>query len=167
LPSQSFVLSLLTSLTPLFSLLLSSLFLSFSLPVSLSLSLSVCLSVCLSVSLSTFSLSPCSSIIKLLNHRESLLHQDLLHTLVSVGNLFPYPSFPLPQGYRVWPCGPQVGGCPLSNPIEWVRDLDAHPGLSGKCPAVLPRLTDQRIGNSGNVGPLFPPPTPSFVPNNW
>ena len=138
MPSQSFVLSLLTSLTPLFSLLLSSLFLSFSLPVSLSLSLSVCLSVCLSVSLSTFSLSPCSSIIKLLNHRESLLHQDLLHTLVSVGNLFPYPSLPLSQGYRVWPWGPQVRGCPLSTPHRVGQRLGCPPGSEWKVSSIPP-----------------------------
>ena len=71
------------SLSPLFvfSPLLSP---SFS-PLSLSclLSLSPYLS---------FSLSLCISIIKLLNQRESLLHQDPLCTLVSVGNLFPYSS---------------------------------------------------------------------------
>jgi hypothetical protein len=41
---------------------------------------------------------PCISIIKLLNHRESLLLQVLLCTLVSVGNFFSYPLAPATLG---------------------------------------------------------------------
>ncbi|EDL14111.1 mCG1031072, isoform CRA_a, partial [Mus musculus] len=57
----------------LFPFSLSSSFLS-SLPLSLSFSLAF-------PPLFLPSLSPCISIIKLLNHRESLLHQDPLRTL--------------------------------------------------------------------------------------
>jgi hypothetical protein len=81
-------LSPLTSLTLLSSLLSLCLLLSSPLTYIL-LSFSI-----VPLSLSTFYLSPCISIIKLLNHRESLLHQNPLRTLVSVGNLFPYPSLP-------------------------------------------------------------------------
>jgi hypothetical protein len=72
--------------------------------------------------LSLFSLSPCISIIKLLNHTESLLYHDLLHTLVSIGNLFPHPSLlynPGALAKYLW--GPQVGlllGHPLKSGIE-------------------------------------------------
>ncbi|EDL14112.1 mCG1031072, isoform CRA_b, partial [Mus musculus] len=61
----------------LFPFSLSSSFLS-SLPLSLSFSLAF-------PPLFLPSLSPCISIIKLLNHRESLLHQDPLRTLQNDG----------------------------------------------------------------------------------
>jgi hypothetical protein len=66
------------------------------------------LSLCLLLSSLSFSLAfppsapllsfPCVSIENLLNHRESLLHQDPLHTLVSVGNFFPYSLSPTTLG---------------------------------------------------------------------
>jgi hypothetical protein len=91
----------LTSLTPLSSFFSLCLLLSSSPLFSLSL---------------FYFLSPCISIIKLLNYRESLLHQDPLCTVVSVGNLFPNPSLPYPSGLQGVALGPPGWGLPLLHP---------------------------------------------------
>jgi hypothetical protein len=119
--------------------------------------------------LSTFSLSPCISIIKLLNHRESLLHQGPLHTLVSVGNFSPIPSLLQPWGFsKVAPRGGEspVGSCPFLHPpptptpppppAAWVRH--AHLGPSGKAPGSPPASTCPEYKNSGRMWHIFPPP---------
>ena len=99
-----------------------------------------------------------SSLTKLLLTVSAL--QDLLHSLSPVWEtLFPLPTLPQPQGYRMGVLGPPRLGCPLFTPINWVRGLDAHPGLSGKHLAALPCLPVQSIGRTlvgcGSYLPLF------------
>jgi hypothetical protein len=130
--SYSFVLLPLTSLSssPSLCLLLSSplfffLFLSSLLSLSLSFFLSFFLSfsLSLSLSLSLYLLSfPCISIIKLLNHKMSLLLQVLLHTLVSVGNFFPYSLSPATL-VAILEQSNSRQGCPWPPSEEWDRGM--------------------------------------------
>ena len=100
---------------------------------------------------------------------ESQVHSKLtmdclclaVQTLTCVGTSLPSALSPITPGYRVYPGAPLgLGGCPLSTPIEWVRGLDAHPGLSGKHLEALPHVSVQSIGGtlSGHGSSLLPLP---------
>jgi hypothetical protein len=82
-------------------------------------------------------------------------------TLAGVGTFLPSSLSPKSRGYRVWPPRAPRLGCPLftaPSPVEWVRGLDAHPGLSGKCLAALPHPLVQSIGGTlVGRGPSLPP----------
>jgi hypothetical protein len=79
-------------------------------------------------------------------------------------NLSPSALSPVTQGPRVSPQGPWYQGLPLVQPLpSGVSGLDAHPEMSGKCPAVLPRLPAQSTGGTLAGRRLFPSassPTP-------
>jgi hypothetical protein len=100
---------------------------------------------------------PCISIIKLLDHRESLPLQEQLHTLVSVGKSFPHPSLLQPWSFSKVALGRfPVRGLPLSlSPTAWVRH--AHLGPCGKVPGSLPTSACPGYRNSGWTWHIFPP----------
>jgi hypothetical protein len=113
---------------------------------------------------STFSLSPCLSITKLENHRQSLLIKACC-TLSPVWE--PLPLSPLPHNPRATGCrpgAPWFRGLPLVHPppppSNGISGLDAHLGPSGKRPAALPCLPAQSTG--GTLAGRGLPPSPLF-----
>jgi hypothetical protein len=105
-----------------------------------------------------------SSQAEVLNHRESLLHHDPLHTLTSVGNSFPHPSLLQPWGFSKVDLGSPVKGCPFSTPTKWVRN--AYLGPCGKASSssaciCLHRNSVQTLGPFSS--PLFPKALPTSL----
>jgi hypothetical protein len=79
-------------------------------------------------------------------------------TLAGVGNLSSLILLSYnPGGFSKVAPGFPGRAAPWPPPEEWVRGLNVHPGLSGKCMAALPCLTDQSIGKT-LVGHGFPLP---------
>ena len=79
-------------------------------------------------------------------------------TLAGVGNLSSLiPLSYNPGGFSKVALGFPGRAAPWPPPEEWVRGLNAHPELSGRCMAALPCLTDQRIGGTlAGCGSLLP-----------
>jgi hypothetical protein len=68
--------------------------------------------------------------------------------LAGVGTSQPFSLFPIIQGFRKAAPGLPGWAAPWPPPEEWVKGLNAHLGLSGKCVAAFPCLTVQRIGKT-------------------
>jgi hypothetical protein len=100
---------------------------------------------------STFSLYLCISIIKLLNHSQSLLLQGTLHTLVSVGNFFPYSLSPATL-VAILEQSNSRQGCPWPPSEEWDRGMPTQEWVDrvGSSPS-----TPDWLGNSGGAGAYF------------
>jgi hypothetical protein len=77
-----------------------------------------------------------------------------------VGTSLPLSLFPITLGLQEVALGLPFWAAFCPPPEEWVRDLDAHPGLSGKHLAALPGPPVQSIGGTlagpGSFLPLFP-----------
>jgi hypothetical protein len=110
-------------------------------------------STLLSLFLLSFMCFPCISII---NHKESLLYQDPLHTLVSVGNFFPYSLSPITPGLQGVSFGSRLGAVSSQPPASWVRGLNLHPNLH-KAPGGLPTSPCPEHRNSGRTWHIFLP----------
>jgi hypothetical protein len=86
-----------------------------------------------------------------------------MQTLACVGNSLPYSLFPITPGLQGVTPGPLLVSrdCPSFTPPQssGVRELDAHPGLSGKHLAAFRHLPVQSIGETlAGHGLSLPPP---------
>jgi hypothetical protein len=111
-------------------------------------------STLLSWFLLSFMCFPCISII---NHKESLLYQGPLQTLVSVGNFFPYSLSPITPGIQGVSFGSRLGAVSSQPPDSWVRGLNLHPGLCENHLVVSPYLPVQSTGTLAGHGIFFLP----------